>query len=792
MSLLAGQQLEIAYAGEVVSWYGRTYVRDAAGNVLTQKTELSNRPLVYSSFEDQTVYVDFTDGLLYSYTLTFTVTANPNAPTISAVADQTIDEDTSTGTISFTVGDGQTDPDSLLVTVTSLNPEIIPSSNILLGGSGANRTVTIIPAANQTGTARIGISVSDGSFTVFERFRVTVTPVNDAPTVQGMTVDATEDISRTFTLAGADADGDPLVYTVVTGPTHGSLDVTGATAVYTPDLDYNGPDSFTFRASDGQAESAIASVALTVAAVNDLPWVVSLPVLSTDEDTSASGSLTAGDVEGDAVTFALHTGPQHGTAVVEADGTFVYTPDADFHGTDSFTVQAGDAGGWGLPATVTIDVAPVADAPTATPQTVATVEDTAVTITLAGTDADGTVPTVFTVVGLALRGRLFDGTTTSAPEITAAGYTLTGSQVTYLPDPDFQSEDGFAFVANDGEQDSPADFVTVTIAAVNDAPVAADLALTTTEDTPVLAAVPVTDTEGDALTFVLVDGVSHGRLEFHADGSFLYTPDPGYHGPDAFRVAVADDTAAGNQATITIDVQTVNQAPEAAPDWYTVNRNGTLTVPGPGVLGNDADPEGESLQAVLARGPAHGALTLNPDGSFTYRPASGYTGPDSFAYRARDGVLDSAPTVVSVYVLLSDIQLLSAVGKGDGTVELTYDISTADIPLTGFDLGFYRSVDARYGNGDDVPLGGLLHLSDPADLTPGLHSKTLTIGTGAGQVVLPGAGAAEVDTDYHLLAVADPRNLLVENDGLLYFVDNTAVLTGAYLGTGGTLFVHGG
>ncbi|MFO0925864.1 MAG: Ig-like domain-containing protein [Gemmataceae bacterium] len=73
VTLLAGQQLEIAYAGEVVSWYGRTYVRDAAGNVLTQKTELSNRPLVYSSFEDQTVYVDFTDGLLYSYTLTFTV-----------------------------------------------------------------------------------------------------------------------------------------------------------------------------------------------------------------------------------------------------------------------------------------------------------------------------------------------------------------------------------------------------------------------------------------------------------------------------------------------------------------------------------------------------------------------------------------------------------------------------------------------------------------------------------------------------------------------------------------------
>ncbi|MFO0881555.1 MAG: hypothetical protein U0840_30005 [Gemmataceae bacterium] len=82
-------------------------------------------------------------------------------------------------------------------------------------------------------------------------------------------------------------------------------------------------------------------------------------------------------------------------------------------------------------------------------------------------------------------------------------------------------------------------------------------------------------------------------------------------------------------------------------------------------------------------------------------------------------------------------------------------------------------------------------IGDPADLAPGLHSKTLVIGTAPGQIALPGVGAGEIDADYYLLAVADPRNVLVENDGLLYFADNTTTVAGAYLGTDRTLFVHG-
>src|ERR1041384_4153505 len=98
-------------------------------------------------------------------------------------------------------------------------------------------------------------------------------------------------------------------------------------------------------------------------------------------------------------------------------------------------------------------------------------------------------------------------------------------------------------------------------------------------------------------------------------------------------------------ALVTITVQSVNDAPVAANDSYTTAEDTTLVIAAPGVLVNDTDADGDALTAIVVAGPAHGALTLNLDGSLNYVPVANYNGSDSFTYRATDGLLNSTGTV---------------------------------------------------------------------------------------------------------------------------------------------------
>src|SRR5262245_64615382 len=110
---------------------------------------------------------------------------------------------------------------------------------------------------------------------------------------------------------------------------------------YTPAANYNGPDSFTFKANDGQADSNTATFAITVNAVNDAP-VANNGSASTNEDTTFNGNATATDVDGDSLTFSLVAGPAHGTLTLNSNGAFTYTPLANYNGPDSFTFKAND------------------------------------------------------------------------------------------------------------------------------------------------------------------------------------------------------------------------------------------------------------------------------------------------------------------------------------------------------------------------------------------------------------------------------------------------------------------
>jgi VCBS repeat-containing protein len=464
---------------------------------------------------------------------------------------------------------------------------------------------------------------------------LTVNPVNDAPVAVDGSAATDEDTAVNGNVTATDVDGDALAYALVSGPAHGSLafNADGSFA-YTPAANYNGSDSFTFKANDGTADSNAATFALTVRPVNDAP-VANPASFSTDEDAALSGTVGATDVEGDPLTYSLVTGPAHGTlTLTAATGAFTYTPAADYNGSDAFTFRANDGSLNSGPATVSVTVNPVNDAPGANSGTAGTDEDTALNGNVSATDVDGDALS-FALVGGPAHGTL---------ALNADG------SFTYTPAADYNGPDGFTFKANDGTVDSNTATFAITVRPVNDAPVAAAASFSTDEDTAVTGSVGATDVDGDPLTYTRVAGPSHGALTLNADGTFTYTPAANFNGPDSFTFRASDGRLTSNVATVTLTVRPVNDAPAAANDTYTTDADTALTVPAAGVLANDADADGDALSAVLVTGPANGTVTLNADGSFRYTPAGGFSGADTFTYKASDGTADSNVATVTVRV----------------------------------------------------------------------------------------------------------------------------------------------
>jgi len=232
----------------------------------------------------------------------------------------------------------------------------------------ANGSYVYTPAANYNGADSFTYTVSDGNggsntYTV----AINVTAVNDAPVGSGTTIATAEDTVKTGTLPVAtDVDGDTLTYGKGSDPAHGTVVINAnGTYSYTPAKDYNGADSFTYTVSDGKGGSNTYTVAINVTAVNDAPTAANTTV-TVAEDAVLSGSLpSVVDVDGDSATYAKAGDPAHGTVTVNADGTYVYTPAANFNGPDSFSYTVSDGKGGSSTYTVNITVNPVNDAPVA-------------------------------------------------------------------------------------------------------------------------------------------------------------------------------------------------------------------------------------------------------------------------------------------------------------------------------------------------------------------------------------------------------------------------------------------
>jgi VCBS repeat-containing protein len=382
--------------------------------------------------------------------------------------------------------------------------------------------------------------------------------------------------------------------------------------------------------------------------------------------------------------------------------------------TDSFSYTISDIAGATSSASVTVTVAGMNDAPVSAGDANATDEDSAAGGNVLANDDDidnGDTLSVAFVNG-------------SAANVGATITLASGAQLTvhadgsysYAPNGSFESlddgesaADSFTYVAadNHGLAGNIATVV-LTVAGVNDAPVAAGDAASVDEDSTVGGNVlgNDTDVEGDALTASLVSGPSHGALSFNADGSYAYTPEADYFGDDSFTYRANDGDLDSGVATVSLTINPVNDAPVAAGDSYTLNEDTTLTVPAAGVLANDTDVDSATLTAALVSGAAHGTVTLNANGSFTYTPNANFFGADSFTYKASDGALDSTATTVSLTV--NDVaepnpqppsKVLPSVGQD---AILDYYIKFEDgawLELGSFSLGMSNSGGLASGGG---------------------------------------------------------------------------------------------
>jgi hypothetical protein len=368
----------------------------------------------------------------------------------------------------------------------------------------------------------------------------------------------------------------------------------------------------------------------------DTPLTIAAPgVLANDSDA-----------DGDSLTAVLVTAPAHGALLLDANGGFTYTPAAGFSGSDGFTYKVTDGDDESAVASVTLTIAPASHTPSGVADSYPAVEDILLTVAIPGvlandSDPDGRPLTAVLVSG-PLHGQL-------------TKFAANGS-FKYKPSPDYNGPDSFVYRAVAGGVQSADTTVAFTVDPVNDAPVARDdIYLNDQQHTLNVAAPGVlandSDVDGDALTAVLVLKPVHGKVTFRADGSFTYTSNSTFDGSDSFTYKASDGVKKSAAATVTITGHTSQPGFVAQPDAYTVSAGATLTVAAPGVLANDHDPSGASLVTVLSVTTAHGTLALAANGSFTYTPDAGFTGADTFIYRAlcSDGDY-TPPTIVTITV----------------------------------------------------------------------------------------------------------------------------------------------
>ena len=762
--------------GPVVLPSGATVTLNSTGAFTYDPTTATFMPppAVGSPVSDSFQYT-ISDGVGGSSTGTVNILVQPEGNTAPVAQDDSVstNEDTNVlGDVLVDNGNGaDSDVDGDMLTVTAVNgvgPDVgmqitLPSGALLtLNGDGTfdydpnDQFESLAVGGSTTDTFDYTISDGNGGSDT-GTVTIDIDGVNDAPDARDDVVSTDEDNAVSGDVlvdngdgADSDIDGDTLTVTAVNGD---AMDVgmqitlpSGALLTLnsdgTFDYDPNGQfeslpvggsatDTFDYTISDGNGGTDTATVTIDIDGVNDDPDARD-DSISTDEDNAVSGDVLVdngdgadSDIDGDGLTVSEVNGeagdvdvqitlPSGALLTLNSDGTFDYDPNGQFESlpvggsaTDTFDYTISDGNGGTDTATVTIDIDGVNDDPDARDDSISTDEDNAVSGDVlvdngdgADSDIDGDGLTVSEVNGEA-------GDVDVQITLPSGALLTLNSDGTFDYDPNGQFEslpvggsatDTFDYTISDGNGGTDTATVTIDIDGVNDDPIAQDDDVLTDEDNGVSSNVlgdngngVDDDIDGDALTVTEVNGnsgnvgsqimlLSGALLMLNSDGSFDYDPNGAFEGlgvgdaaTDTFAYTISDGNGGTDTATVTVDIDGVNDDPDARDD--SVSTAVDVALIGGDVFadngdGADSDVDGDPLTVTEVNGAAmdvgnqitlaSGALlTLNADGTFDYDPttatfmpppASGMPASDSFQYTISDGNggTDTATVTIAV------------------------------------------------------------------------------------------------------------------------------------------------
>ena len=711
----------------------------AAGGVVTINADGSLNYLPPADFNgEDTITYSISDGNdgVSSATLTITVAGVNDAPVVTPGTLETL-EDTNIAQLNVLANVIDVDGDP----ITLVSVESSAGGTLTLNDDG---TVNYVPAANYFGSDTLTYTATGSAGeAITGSITIDILSVNDAPVVAGERISTQEDtpVGNIVVLTNdSDIEGDALRVTDAISINGGSVEINeDNTLTYTPPADFNGEDTIEYTVTDAGGASTVGGVLVAVSPVDDQPIARTLP-LSTGEGVVMVGDLNDGVESGDAPnTFALTLGaePQHGEVTINDDGTFVYTPDADFSGIERFGYTVTDEDGDraasvvivtvvadGFQANLASDLAN--DVPVAADDNYTVNEDQKITGSVLGND-DLSEDVGGTNIVTIAEG---DGPDNGTLVMSEAGVFV------YTPEPDFFGQDTFTYTLTDASGDTSTATVTLTVVGVNDdarfegdvtgtmdedggrdlsivGEVEADAGGLTVADQPAIEAeapkaIAITgilsvsdtggvleDTEepglnslGSAAGFRIASPVEGDYLQaqggvatIDADGNWAYTPNANFNGPDSFTVLVTDDLGNVESQVINVTVEAVADL-SAADDAASVDEDGVLEA---SVADNDSTISGGALTYALAAGAttANGELLFNEDGSYTYTPNTDYYGPDSFSYVVTDAASgESSTQTVTITVnpvVEANVITIDAIEGDSGVAD---DFQTNDTTLT--------------------------------------------------------------------------------------------------------------
>jgi len=571
-------------------------------------------------------------------------------------------------------------------------------------------TLTFTSAPDAHGSATVEVKLRDDGGTANggqdtsapQVFTITILPVNDAPTfTMGPDLVVDEDAgpqvfdnwATDISVGPADEAGQTYVFEVTNDlaalfDEQPTIDTQG-TLRFTPKADAFGTANVSIvlrddggTANGGSDASPVQQLKITVAPINDRPAAIGA-AFDVAEDQVLSDMLEGFDVDGDPLTFSVFgPGPVHGVLDLAPDGAFTYTPSHDYFGPDTFGFRVSDGITSSLPGVVTVNVTPVNDAPVANPDSYDLVEDEPLDLSVFG-PAFGVLANDLDVDGDPLSAVKVDDPAHGALVLNEDGTFL------YTPDTNFFGDDSFTYQAQDpsGER-SLVTTVSLFVENQNDAPVASDVTPATDEDTPLEAILPASDPDGDALTFEILTGPTHGTLDLLDDGAFRYTPAQDYFGADAFTFRASDGQLPSNTGTVTIEVAPVNDAPVLGPLENQEGDEGvalTFTA-----TATDVDALAGELVFSLVGAP-EGATINGQTGLFSWTPSEAQ-GPGEYGVTVRvtDGGVPQKSDEVMITLKVNEVNLAPVLDPienqtvDEGTeVSFTAAASDADLPENG-------------------------------------------------------------------------------------------------------------